>query len=210
MRPKFNKSLLFSVFLSLSFADLGCSEKHPVSPIEVREDIFAFKLPSTWRRMTEAEVEQFRRQVQEQNYAQGRSLGYTNPGDFEIKHFAMFSASKEEIAAVVVIVMQIPSSLGKSYLDVIYESTKSQIYSRFARVFVHRKTEISGVPVLESDVEGTGGSRILMYNFGSPLTPTQAAGLQIMIAPGHYPEYKPVIDSLLSSLHIVFQKETTK
>ncbi|GEM_PF-5281924 len=210
MRPKFDKWLLFSVFLSLSFADLGCSEKHPASPIEVREDIFAFKLPSTWRRMTEKEVEQFRRQVQEQNYAQARTLGYTNPGDFKIKHFAMFSASKEEIAAVVVIVMQIPSSLDKNYLDLMYENTKEQIHAKFDRVYVHRKAEIDRIPVLEADVEGRGGSRLLTYNFWSPDTPTQAAGLQIMIAPGHYPEYKPVIDSLLSSLHIVFQKETIK
>lgn len=181
-----------------------------VVPMEVKESVFTFKLPSTWRRMTEKEVEKFRRQVQEQNYVQARSLGYTNADDFKIKHFAMFSATKEELAAVVLIVMQVPSSLDQNYLDVIYESTKNQLYSKFARVLIHRKTEIDQVPVLESDVEGTGGSRILVYNFWSPATPAQAAVLQIMIAPGHYPEYKPVIDSLLNSLKIVFQKKSVQ
>lgn len=206
MRPTFDKWLLFSMFLGLSFADWGCSQKHPVSLMEINESVVTFRLPDTWRKITGAELDKFRRQVQAQNYAQARSLGYSDPADFAITHFAMFSAREEEIAAVIIIGMQVPSSLKKSYLDVIYESTKTQLYSRSVNVFVHKKTEIDGIPVVESDVEGTGGSRIIVYNFWTPVVSAQAAAIQIMIAPGHYSEYKPVIDTLLSSLHVSLQK----
>lgn len=191
----------------LIFLAFGCNESSSDKFVQVSESGLSFKLPEAWEKITGPDLNAYRQQVQEQNYVQARSLGFSDPEDFKIQEFAMFSATKkEDIAAVVAIAMKIPSSLDTSYIEMMYENMSGQIYSRFDKVNVFRITEIDQTPVLESDVEGGGGARIISYNFWSSTAPTQAYFLQVIIAPGHYPEFKLVVDSLRNSVHLNLQK----
>ncbi|MFH0756953.1 MAG: hypothetical protein V2B15_06685, partial [Bacteroidota bacterium] len=190
----------------LIFFDFGCNESSSDKFVQVSESGLSFKLPRTWKKITGPDLDAYRQQIQEQSYSQARSLGFPDPEDFKIREFAMFSAAEEEIAAVLALAIKIPSSLDTSYIEMMYENMSGQIYSRFDKVNVFRITEIDQTPVLESDVQGEGGSRIITYNFWSPTAPSQAFLLQVIIAPGHYLEFKPVIDSLRNSIHFNLQK----
>jgi hypothetical protein len=198
--------LLLNLLAIIIFITTGCNESSSDKFVQISESGLTFKLPGTWEKITGTELAAYRQQVQEQNYAQAQSLGFDDPEDFKIEEFAMFSAAEEEIAAVIAIAMQIPSSLEKDYIDLMYENMQSQIYSRFDKVNLFRITEINQISVLESDVDGGGGARIISYNFLSPSELSQAFFLQAIIAPGHYLEFKPVIDSLRRSINIDLQK----
>jgi hypothetical protein len=194
---------LFCFFAILIFITAGCNKSSSDKFVQISESGLAFKLPATWEKITGTELDAYRQQVQEQNYAQAQSLGFSDPEDFKIQEFVMFSAAKEEIAAVVAIAMLIPSSLEQGYIEMMYENMKGQVNSRFDKVNLFRITEINQTSVLESDVEGGGGARIISYNFWSPSVPSQALFLQVIIAPGYYLKFKPVIDSLRSSVHLI-------
>jgi hypothetical protein len=198
---QFSLPLLYLLAIII-FITTGCNESSSDKFVEINESGLSFKIPETWEKITGTELDTYRQQVQEQNYAQAQFMGFNDPEDFKIQEFAMFSATKEEIAAVVAIAMQIPSSLQKGYIEMMYESMQGQIYSRFSNVNLFRITEINQTPVLESDVEGGSGVRMISYNFWSPSAPSQAFFLQVMLAPGHSREFEPVIKVLRNSIHI--------
>lgn len=162
------------------------------------ETPFHFEILSNWRQVTGAELDRYRKQLQSQNLAKGKAIGF-GVNDFKINYFTMFQLDEKIIVSA--ILMNIPKSLSKSYLSVLHTGTASEINTRFAKVYSHKITKVNGMRAMVSDVETYSGDRMITYNFHSKKQ-TKVAAIALMVAAGNYTVYKQEIDRFVKTISI--------
>ena len=176
----------------------------------VTDGIFSFSVPSSWRAMTDRELNVFKQQYEQQSSElfkqyHGRSEGYESGVPFIVGFF-----SPRQEVTFVLLVMKIPAQT-KGYLQQMYVRSKDVIewgktQGRVRQSFRNELTNVNGVPALETDLEMGNGSRMAGYSIYSGDHPDEAIQVTLLFDPGTYSKHSTERSRILSSLQINYKK----